>query len=73
MAKSWTFYKNGYQMILSIDSRETKLNIMLQLNNDKVRRSISVKDIINKDENTVIRFRVPTKITIDSELTRRLR
>ena len=46
---------------------------MLQLNNDKVRRSISVKDIINKDENTVIRFRVPTKITIDSELTRRLR
>ena len=70
MAKSWTFYKNGYQMILSIDSRETKLNIMLQLNNDKVRRSISVKDIINKDENTVIRFRVPTKITIDSELTR---
>lgn len=68
MAKSWTFYKNGYQMILSIDSRETKLNIMLQLNNDKVRRSISVKDIIDKDENTVIRFRVPTKITIDNKI-----
>ena len=38
MAKSWTFYKSGYQMILSIDSVETKLNIMLQLNDDKVRR-----------------------------------
>lgn len=59
MAKTWTFYKNGCKMHLSIDMLDFNINATLTLNDTQ---SVDIKDVIDKNGSNSLLFRSPETI-----------
>ena len=56
MAKTWTFYKNGCKMDLSMDLSDFNVTAVLTLNDTQ---SVDIKDVIDKNGANGLLFRSP--------------
>lgn len=56
MAKTWTFYKNGCKMHLSIDMLNFNVKATLKLNDSQ---QVDIKDVIDKNGSNGLLFRSP--------------
>lgn len=56
MAKTWTFYKNGCKMDLSMDLSDFNVTAILTLNDTQ---SVDIKDVIDKNGYNSLLFRSP--------------